>query len=62
MNYKIIVYIISLFLSAFALSGINFRDFFRNKHHVEANVFAILIIMALSYLVASFIISFVEAI
>ena len=60
MNYRVIIYVISLFVTAFAFSGINFKDFFRSKHNLEANNFTMLLIISVAYLVASFFISFIE--
>ena len=61
MDYKIFVYAISLFISVFAFSGINFNNFFRTNHRLEARIFVMLLIISVSYLVSEFIINFVEA-
>ncbi len=61
MNYRAIVYVIVLFATTFAVSGINFTGFFRTKHEIEAKVFVALIIMGISYAASQFIISFIEA-
>lgn len=60
MDYKVFVYAISLFVTVFAFSGINFNNFFRINHKLEARVFVMLLIISVSYLVSSFIISFIE--
>ena len=58
--YKSAIYIISVLLSVFALSGINFNDFFKKDHVWEARIFIVVVSFALGYLLASFLISFME--
>ncbi|MGN1372178.1 MAG: DUF1146 domain-containing protein [Candidatus Coprovivens sp.] len=58
MNYKLFIYIISLFASIFALSGINFDGFIKTNKAIEARVLVILLSLALSYLVTGFITDF----
>lgn len=60
MNFKTYVYIVSVLLSTFAISGINFTNFFRKNKNIEAKIFVILLSIALGYLVGTFIITFVE--
>lgn len=60
MGYRIYIYAIMLFLSSFASSGINFNGLFKVKHEIEAKIFVMLVIMALSYLSSSFIIAFLN--
>ena len=60
MNYKIYIYIISLFLSAYAITGINFENIIRKNRVKEAKVLSMIFCLALAYLVANFIISFIE--
>ena len=50
MVYKLCIYIISLMLSIFAVSGININSIFKKGHIKEANV-----IVSLTYLLANFI-------
>lgn len=59
MDYKIYVYVISIFVSAFALSGINFNNVFRKNRVIEARVLVLLLSLALGYLVGSLVISFI---
>lgn len=59
MDYKIYVYVISIFVSAFAISGINFNNVFRKNRVIEARVLVLLLSLALGYLVGSLIISFI---
>lgn len=60
MNYKLFVYIISLFASIFALSGINYDGFIKTNKALEARVLVILLSLALSYLVTGFITDFIS--
>ncbi len=58
--YKTGIYIISVLLSVYAISGINFNNFFKKNHQIEAKVFLLILVFALGYLLASFIINFLE--
>lgn len=60
MDYKIYIYVISIFISAFAISGINFNNVFRKNKVVEARILVLLISLALGYLVGSLVISFIN--
>ena len=60
MNYKTYIYIVSVLLSTFALSGINFTNFFRKNKEIEAKILIVLLSIALGYLVGSFVIEFIE--
>ena len=60
MNYKTYIYIISVLLSTFTISGINFNNVFKKNKVVEAKIFVILLVLALGYLVGSFVITFIE--
>jgi len=60
MNYKAFIYVITLLLSVFALSGINFDGFIKTNKALEARILVILLSIAISYLVTSFIVDFVS--
>ncbi len=60
MNYKTYIYIISVLISTFALSGINYNNFFKKGKIVESKVLIILFSLALGYLVGIFVITFIE--
>lgn len=60
MSYKAYIYAITLVITAFSLSGVNFTNFFKVKHELESKIFVMLITISISYLVSSFIISFLE--
>lgn len=60
MNYKLYIYIITLFASIFALSGINYDGFIKTNKAIEARILVILLSLALSYLATSFITDFLS--
>ena len=60
MDYKVWIYAITLLSSVFALTGINFINFFKKEKKAEAKLFIILASMALGYLAGAFIIEFLE--
>ena len=59
MDYKIYIYVICIFISAYAISGINFNNVFRKNRVIEARVLVLLLSLALGYLVGSLVISFI---
>ena len=60
MDYKIYIYVICIFISAYAVSGINFNNVFRKNKVVEARILVLFLSLALGYLVGSLVISFVS--
>ena len=60
MNYKVLIYVLMLFVSIFALSGINFTGFFKIKHELEAKIFVMLSSFGLAYVSAEFLIKLIE--
>lgn len=60
MSFRTYIYIVSVLLSTFAISGINFNNVFRKNKVVEARIFVVLLVLALGYLVGSFVITFIE--
>ena len=60
MNYRTYIYIVSVLLSTFALSGININGIFKKNKVYEARILVILFVLALGYLVGSFVITFIE--
>ncbi len=60
MNYKAIIYVITLFISIYALSGVNFDGFIKTNKAIEARLLVILLSIASSYLVTNFITDFVS--
>ena len=61
MNYKAYLYVITLFLSIFAMSGINFDTFIRKNKVIEARILVILLSLCSSYIVTNFITDFLNA-
>ena len=60
MNYKAIIYVISLFISIFAISGINFDGFIKKNKALEARVLVLILSISLIYLLTNFITDFVD--
>ena len=60
MNYKMYLYAIFLFLSIFALSGINFNSIMKKNKVVEAKLLFMCLSIALSYLLTNFVIDFLN--
>ena len=60
MNYKVYIYMLMLFITAFSLSGINFNNLFKKNHIIEAKIFIMLIALSISYLASRFIIDFLN--
>ena len=60
MNIKVYIYVITLLLSAYAISGINFDAFIKKNKAIEARILVLLLSMACSYLVTNFIYDFVS--
>lgn len=52
------IYIISVLISVFALSGINYNNFFKKNHIWESRIFVIICSLIMGYLLAEFIINF----
>ena len=60
MDYRIYIYVVCIFVSAFAISGINFNNVFRKNRIIEARVLVLLLSLALGYLVGSLVIAFIN--
>lgn len=60
MNNKVVVYIITVLVTTFGVSSLDINRFFKQGKVVEANVFAVLLILAIAELVSSFLINFLE--
>lgn len=52
---KLLIYLISLMASVFAISGLNINSIFKKNHTNEAKVFMLIIVLSSTYLVANFI-------
>ena len=60
MNFKLIIYIVSVLFTTFGVSSLDLNRFFKQGKVVEANVMALLLILAIAELVSNFIIHFME--
>ena len=60
MNYKVFIYVITLMMSIYATSGINFDGFIKKNKAIEARVLVILMSIGLSYLATNFITDFLS--
>jgi len=60
MNYKAFIYVITLFLSIYSMSGINFDGFIKTNKAIEARILVILLSICCSYLVTNFITDFLN--
>ena len=58
MNIKLILYIVTSMLSAYALSGINFNGIIKTKKEIEAKVLVVILSLGLGYLLTNFITDF----
>lgn len=57
---NLICYIISIVVSIFAVSGINFDHFIKKNHIWEARFLAIIMIFSMSYLLSHFMIDIIN--
>ena len=60
MNYKAYIYIITLMISMYALSGVNFDGWIRTNKAIEARILAVLMGIAMSYFATNFITDFIQ--
>lgn len=60
MNYKAIIYVITLFISIFAISGINFDSFIKTNKALEARILVLVLSISFSYLLTNFITDFIS--
>lgn len=60
MNYKAIIYCLFVFLSIYALSGLNFDKFMKKNKPIEARLIVLILSFASSYLLTNFIVDFIS--
>ena len=60
MNYKVYLYAIFLFVSIFALSGINFEKFMKKGKVIEIRFLIMVLSFALSYMLTNFVWDFLN--
>lgn len=58
MNYKAYIYVISVLMSAYALSGINYDGFIKKNKALEARILVIITSLIMGYLLTNFITDF----
>ena len=61
MNYKLILYIIFTFISAYGISGLNINQFIRKNKVWEARVLVMVLSFSLGYLLTNFALAFLNA-
>ncbi|MEG0794636.1 MAG: DUF1146 family protein [Bacilli bacterium] len=60
MNYKLILYIVFTFVSAFGLSGINYSNIIKPNKVWEAKTLAMVLSFVLGYLLTNFVLDFLN--
>lgn len=55
-----VIYILAVLFTTFGVSSLDLNRFFKQGRVVEANIMAVLIILAIAELVSNFIINFLE--
>ena len=58
--YKLILYIVFSFLTAFALSGINFNNIIKKNKTIEVRILVIILSLSIGYLLTNFVLDFVN--
>lgn len=60
MNYKLILYVVFTFISAYGISGLNINQFIRKNKIWEARVLVMVLSFALGYLLTNFVLEFLN--
>ena len=60
MNYKAYLYVISVLLCAYSLSGVNFDNFIKKNKALEARVLVVVLSLSFGYLITNFITDFLN--
>ena len=60
MNYKMFIYFICVLVSVFVVSGMNINQLFKKNKLWEERVFVIIISLIMGYLLAEFLITFIN--
>ena len=60
MNYKIYIYVITVLLSTYILSGVNFNSILKKNKVLEARLLVIILSIIMGYLVTNFIVDFIN--
>ena len=61
MHYKIYIYVISVMLSTYTLTGINFDGIIKKNKNIEARLLVILLSFIMGYLITNFIVDFASS-
>ena len=62
MNYKLILYVIFVFVSTYILSGVNFDAFMKKNKPIEARLLVMGLCFMMSYLLTNFVYDFIGTI
>ena len=60
MHYKIYIYVISVLLSTYILSGVNFDKIMKSNKNIEARLLVITLSFIMGYLLTNFITDFIS--
>ena len=60
MNYKIYIYVISVLLSTYVLSGVNFNKIMKTNKNIESRILVILLSFIFGYIITNFITDFIS--
>ena len=60
MSFKMILYVINVFLVTYILSGINFDKIMKRNKIIEARLLVLLLSFMASYLLTNFIVDFIS--
>lgn len=60
MHYKIYIYVISVLLSTYILSGVNFDKIMKSNKNIEARLLVIILSFIMGYLLTNFITDFIS--
>ncbi len=60
MNINVLIYIVMILLSIYALSGLNIDHLFKKNHIIEAKLLIMIIGIIMGYLLSNFFIDFIE--
>ena len=60
MQFKIYIYVISVLLSTYALTGVNFDKVIKRNKAIEARILVLLLSFIMGYLLTNFIVDFIN--
>ena len=60
MSFKMILYVINVFLATYILSGINFDKIMKRNKVIEARILVLVLSFMASYLLTNFIVDFIS--